>query len=120
MNTRMLAVSLFCLGAVAVAEDNPVIACNPKAIAAAERPRYQELTKRLRTAARDRRELANGYALLLEGKEIALVELAEWIGFERKCCPFLTFELVASGNKKDWTLRLTGPEGTKAVLTQSF
>jgi hypothetical protein len=39
----------------------PVFACNLKAISAAERPRYNDLVKRIRAAIRGRRsEISNG------------------------------------------------------------
>jgi hypothetical protein len=97
-----------------------MISCNPKAIAAADRPRYNELVKRLRAAIRDRKELPDGYAFTLAGKTLSLTEAAEWIGLERRCCPFLTFGLSASGDRSDWLLTLTGPEGVKALLEAEF
>ena len=113
--------SLLCIG-VCVAQDRPkpVFACNLKAIGETERPRYHDLTKRLRSAARDRSELANGYAFTLAGNAISLPEVAEWIGMERLCCPFLTFQLSASGDHTDWQLKLTGPKGSKAILQAEF
>jgi hypothetical protein len=114
-------VSLICAG-LAAAQDNPapVIACNLKAIAAADRPRYDELTKRLRNAVRDRSELAEGYAYKLQGGTIKLNEVAEWISLERLCCPFLTFQLSVAGKETDWRLSLTGPAGVKMLLQAEF
>src|SRR5882672_8974066 len=115
-------VSLLCIGVCATAQDaaSPVIACNLKAISAAERPRYNHLTKRLRTAAREPQGLPDGYAFRLDGKAITLPEVAEWISLERQCCPFLTFQLSASGKQTDWSLKLTGPAGSKALLEAEF
>src|SRR3954452_10565901 len=109
-----LCASLLCLCMCAAADEKtaaPVFACNLKAISAAERPRYNELVKRIRTAIRDRTEIANGYAFTLDSNAVALPEAAEWIVMERLCCPFLTLQLSAAGNQADWTLTLTGPEG---------
>jgi hypothetical protein len=39
---------------------------------------------------------------------------------ERLCCPFLTFQLEASGSQIDWTLKLTGPRGVKQLLRFEF
>jgi hypothetical protein len=98
----------------------PVIACNAKAIAAAERPHYNDLMRCLRLAARERREIDNGYVFKLDGQVLSLPEVAEWISMERRCCPFLTFQLSASGNQSGWTLKLTGPTGVKALLQAEF
>lgn len=96
------------------------LACNLKAIAAAERPRYSQLTKQLRATVRDRTELPDGYALRLDGKAIGFKEVAEWISMERLCCPFLMFQLSASGHQSDWLLKLTGPRGVKTLLQEEF
>ena len=104
-----------------IATGAPVtIACNLKAIGSKERPRYNDLMKRLRAAVRNRKELPNGYAHQLEQKAITLPEVAEWMSMERLCCPFLTLELSAAGQQTDWRLTLTGPEGVKALLQAEF
>lgn len=109
-----------CLCAAAQKDAAPVFACNPKAISAAERPRYAGLVKRLRAAVRDRTEISDGYAFKLDSKSITLPEAAEWIAMERLCCPFLTLQLSASGNQAHWVLTLTGPAGVKALLEAEF
>src|SRR5947209_20326838 len=117
-----LLVSLLCVGMCAVAHKDakPVFACNLKAISVAERPRYNELVKRIRAAIRDRNEVATGYAFRLDSKTVTLPEAAEWIVMERLCCPFLTLQLSAAGNQADWVLTLTGPEGVKPLITAEF
>ena len=106
--------------AAADKDAKPVFACNLKAISAAERPRYNELVKRIRAAIRDRSEISNGYAFKLDSKAVTLPEAAEWIVMERLCCPFLTLQLSAAGNQADWTLTLTGPEGVKPLIIEEF
>jgi hypothetical protein len=117
-----LFVSLLCVGMCAAAnkDTKPVFACNLKAISAADRPRYNELIKRIRAAIRDRSEIANGYAFKLDSKTVTLPEAAEWIVMERLCCPFLMLQLAASGNQAQWLLTLTGPEGVKQLITAEF
>lgn len=121
MTIAMLCASLLCIGFCAAQDSTtPVFACNLKAISAAERPRYNDLTKRLRNAARNRSELPDGYAFKLDSKTISLPEVAEWISMERLCCPFLTLQLSASGDQADWLLKLTGPAGVKPLLQAEF
>jgi len=117
-----LCASLLCVCICAASQQDaaPVLACNLKAVSAAERPRYNDLVKRLRAAVRDRSELPDGYSFRLEAKAVTLPEVAEWITLERLCCPFLTFQLSTSGNQADWVLRLTGPAGVKALLETEF
>ena len=97
---------------------SPVLACNIQAISAVQRPRYNDLVTRLRSAMRDRRELADGYSYSLDFAKITLQEVSEWITMERQCSPFLIFQL----ERADEALRLTmrGPDGTKAVLQAEF
>jgi hypothetical protein len=42
--------------------------------------------------------------------------IAELITAERKCCPFLTFELAAHPNMGPVIVRVTGPAGTKEFV----
>ncbi len=118
----VLCAALFCASVSAgdPKGDPSVFACNLKAIRAAERPRYNDLMSRLRTAIRGRRELRDGFEFRLNGSTISLSDLAEWMTMERLCCPFLTFQLSVSGNQADWWLKLTGAEGVKPLLQAEF
>jgi hypothetical protein len=69
---------------------------------------------------RRREETADGYTFHLDGQPISLQEVAEWISFERLCCPFLTLQLTASGTGSTWLLTITGPMGVKALLELQF
>jgi hypothetical protein len=113
---------LLCLGVCTAAQNDvsPVLACNLKAIRAAELPRYNDLMKHIRGAIRDHSELPDGYAFELDAKAIGLPEVAEWISMERLCCPFLTLQLSASGVHPQWQLKLTGPPGVKGLLEAEF
>ncbi len=114
-----LCFSLVCAGMCAAAENKAPLACNIKAISVAERPRYNDLIKRLRIAVQDRSELSDGYTYKLDTKKITLPEVAEWITMERICCPFLTFQIDVKGNG-DSQLTMRGPEGAKAILREEL
>lgn len=107
--------ALVCLGT----DDVPPMACNLKAISQAERPRYNELVRRLRASVSERIELPEGFQYKLNTKVIALPEIAEWITMERLCCPFLSFQLDVT-SKGDPHLSLRGPSGAKAIIEQEF
>lgn len=98
----------------------PLFSCNLRAISTLQRPRYNELLKRIRTAIRDRNEIAHGYTFRLDSQVVTLPEAAEWIVMERRCCPFLTIQLSASGNQADWVLTLIGPPGAKPIIAVEF
>ena len=118
----ILCTALLCISTFAADQKghSSVFACNLKAISAAERPRYNDLMKRLQTAIRHRNELPDGFLFKLDGSTITLREVAEWMTMERLCCPFLTFQLSASGDRTDWLLKLTGADGVKPLLQTEF
>jgi hypothetical protein len=97
-----------------------VFACNLEAIGAAARPRYSELVKQIRAALYERSEIREGYRFRLDGKAVTLAEAAEWIEMERLCCPFLTFQLTASGGSSEWHLAISGTDGVKEVIAAEF
>jgi len=67
-----------------------------------------------------REEISDGYLFRLDGQTVSLPETAEWIAAERRCCPFLRFQLSASGEQANWILAVTGPAGVKPILDAEF
>jgi hypothetical protein len=97
-----------------------VLACNLNAISQENLHRYKDLFRRVQAAITDRRELEDGYVFRLDGDSVSLQDVAQWIRFERLCCPFFTFELQTKGGESDWWLTLQGPDGAKAIIDQEF
>jgi hypothetical protein len=93
----------------------PVLACVPSAIPADERKAHFELARDLfARQAGERVPLPDGYAFRFDST--AFDDVARFITNERKCCPFLTFEVqLAAGAGPLW-LRMTGPAGTREIL----
>lgn len=96
------------------------IACDLDAIAATDRPRYNELLGMLRPAAVGKRELPDGIAIQISTERMALAQVAEWISFERKCCPFLEFRIDVAPKSGPVWVSLTGRAGVKEFLAQAF
>jgi hypothetical protein len=115
----LLCFLLIAVGMCSAADTNPPLACNLKAINAAEQPRYTDLMKRLRASLSKQTEIANGFTYVFDAKVITLPEVAEWITMERLCCPFLTFQLDVKSSG-DSSLTLRGPNGVKAILREEF
>ena len=93
----------------------PALACVPSAIPTAERPAHFSLGRELlEVRAVERVALSNGYAVRFQPDEFEAV--ARFVANERKCCPFLTFELALEPASGPLWLRMTGPDGTRAVL----
>lgn len=80
------------------------------------REREQTVLAKIRAQVREVRGLDSGYALRFDPEDAVLADLATLIDLERRCCPFLRFELqVLPANGPIW-LELTGPEGTRDFL----
>jgi hypothetical protein len=96
------------------------LACDLTAISASDRPRYNELRGMLAASVIGKRELPDGVAIEIDIKRIALTQLAEWISFERKCCPFFKFEIDVAPEAGPVWLSLTGRAGVKEFLAAAF
>jgi len=113
------------LGFSAFALADEPLACDVNALTAPQRERHRALGDRLHSAVVGRVELANGYTLVLDlgrlpadsaGAPFCVVEVAEWVDLEARCCPFLDFGIEVSERGRTVKLRLTGGKGVKAFL----
>src|SRR6266853_5694323 len=95
-------------------------ACNLKAFQPAERLRWRELIEQVMSAVVSARELNNGYALRVDAGRTSLVQVAQWIDLERKCCPFFDFQVAMHGEDGSLWLSLTGREGVKQFINADF
>ena len=96
------------------------LACNIGSFTAEERERYRTLTRSLISQAIQHRELPDGYAFQIDLSNKALGEVAEWIGYERRCCPFFNFQLeIAAGDQGAW-LSLSGGLNVKQFIITEF
>lgn len=97
--------------------ENPetTLACVPSAIPATERASHFALARELfHEVAQERTDLPDGYAVRFSPD--ALEAVARFVANERKCCPFMNFELsIAPGSGPPW-LRMTGPAGTREIV----
>ena len=91
------------------------LACVPTAIPAAERAQHFGTARALlNELAVERTDLVDGYAFRFTPDK--LLQLTQFIDSERKCCPFMTFELHMAPEAGPIWLRMKGPEGTRAVM----
>jgi hypothetical protein len=97
-----------------------LFACNLKAFQPQEKIRWRKLIERVTSAVDSLRELNDGYALRVDPKRISVVEVAEWIDLERKCCPFFDFQLALHGEDGTLWLSLTGRDGVKQFIEMDF
>jgi hypothetical protein len=92
------------------------LACIPSAIPTEERAGHFALARRILTElVRERRDLPNGFAFRFDVDALELV--ARFVANERKCCPFIDFEIGLARDGGPLWLQMTGPAGTREVLT---
>src|SRR4051794_37346551 len=91
-------------------------ACDIFALSPEDRQRHKVLLQTFRPAAHDVLELPDGYRFKLSTEAIRFVDAAEWIDLERRCCPFLRFQLSIAGDENTITLAITGPPGVKPFI----
>jgi hypothetical protein len=105
------------------------LACRLDALSAAQRERHRKLSETLAGAVVGARELPDGYALELDltrlpadarGEAVCVVEVAEWVDLEARCCPFLDFGIALRGKGGAVALTLTGGKNVKTFLKMGF
>ncbi len=92
--------------------------CNMMALTSAEQASYQQLAQTLFASIQEKKELRDGYAFRLQPDK--LVDVAQWISFERQCCPFFDFELEVPKDGGPVWLRITGAKGIKEFIRAEF
>lgn len=111
---RLISLLLLTAGFATAAIAAEPIACNMNALTREERERYSVLLAKMKRAEVSHTEITNGFEFRLDPTRFPLVELAEWITFESKCCPFLVFGVKV--HKDGVRLALTGDKGVKEFL----
>jgi len=90
--------------------------CRLDALTPAERARHAELTARLVGSARRAEPLPDGWALSFDDGPETGSWLVEWMARERRCCPFLEFDIRLGGPEEPAVLRLTGAPGVRDFI----
>jgi hypothetical protein len=85
-----------------------------------ERRHRAGLTAELASRLAGIEELPDGFAFIFPRERPLFLTLAEWVTLERRCCPFLSFELVLEDREAPVSLRLTGRPGVKEFLRLEF
>lgn len=83
-------------------------------------PHREKLSRELFDGYELVRELEDGYEFVFRGESERTAAIARLVATERECCRFFTFELLFAPDLGPITLRLRGPEGTKAFLRGCF
>jgi hypothetical protein len=66
------------------------------------------------------KELPNGYAYRYRPGGVSLVELADWVESERRCCPFFDMAIETEREGGPVWLKITGRQGVKEFIRGEF
>lgn len=97
-----------------------VFACQMNALDAGQRGRYNTITRTLKDARQELRELEDGYAFRFKAESQLIQDAAEFIAYERLFCPFFDFELFVENASDSFWLRLRGQEGIRKFIRSEF
>lgn len=92
------------------------LACVLGALTTGERARQMELWGFVKGSVLDVSETETGFAFQFAPSMERLMELAELVTIESRCCPFVRFDIGLSEEGGPLTLRLSGREGVKELL----
>ncbi len=82
--------------------------------------RKETVLELLKKKTTEKKELSNGYAFKFDGSDSTIDQLTDFVKTERTCCNFFVFTLSFSGDGKETWLSLTGPEGTKEMISDEL
>jgi hypothetical protein len=94
--------------------------CNMSALTSSDREQYDQLRRKLEAARIEIQELPDGYAFRLRSELVTVMEVAEWVSYESKCCPFFEFEILPERNNGPLWLKLKGQDGIKPFIRAEF
>ena len=120
---KLLVVMAFVLASACMYPGQPApapFACNLKAFTPDQRVRWRLLIERVTSAVTEARELKDGYGLRVNTGQAPLVEVAEWIDLERRCCPFFDFQMDVHGEDGSLWVSLKGRDGVKDFINADF
>ena len=94
--------------------------CNMKTLTVAERLHKKQIGEKMAASRVEMNELPNGYAFRFRPGGVSLVELADWVESERRCCPFFDLAIEAEREGGSVWLKITGREGVKQFIRGEF
>jgi hypothetical protein len=98
--------------------DSVPIACDLTQLTPVQRQREQALLQSMRTQLTAGVETEKGYRFVVTVEPDSLAAIGEFIALERRCCPFLQFELAAPAPGAAASLHIFGGTGVKEFLAR--
>jgi hypothetical protein len=100
-------------------KESPFV-CNMKALTSQQRTRILNLMTKFKPKIQEVKELSDGFAFRFPMESEMIMELGEYITYERLCCPFFEFELTIGREEGPLWLQLKGREGVKDFIKLEF
>jgi hypothetical protein len=98
-------------------EENPSpLACNLLGLSEEQRERRVEIWKDLTPQVLEVREMLAGYAFRFDTTSEILMQIAELVTLEARCCPFLRFDVEITEEGGPIWFELSGRDGVKEFL----
>jgi len=88
----------------------PPVACNHTVFTKEQRDAYRDIWRKLETCLLAAGPIEAGCRYDFPGDADTLRLVHEWVSLERRCCPFITFTVVAGHEQQPVQLLLTGDE----------
>src|SRR5215210_3525735 len=82
--------------------------------------RRERITNEFFKGAEEIRELRDGFSFRYPGTDEWNSKISEFIMFERKCCPFFTFELLFASNTGLVYLHIRGSKDVKEFIKKGL
>jgi hypothetical protein len=101
-------------------ERDVTLACHPEAISAGQREEHVHTSRQVFAAVLERRELPDGYAFRLSEEQTTLLQVAEYLSNERRCCSFFHYTLDLEPFAQGVWLTIRGPEGVKEGILEAL
>ncbi|MEZ4666459.1 MAG: hypothetical protein R3E39_00830 [Anaerolineae bacterium] len=102
------------------AAQETVFACDMYALTPEQREHHGSASKELFADVSKVRETPDGYAFRLPAKSSTLVRVADFITYERLCCPFFAFNVEVEPRGGAIWIGLSGTEGAKAFIVAAL
>ena len=96
------------------------IACDLTALDAAERSRHEALSRRLRSSVLEVKETDAGFEFIGPFRTDEFVSAAEWVTLERRCCPWIDFELRLGGRADRFSVVLKAEGRAKEFMKSLY
>lgn len=103
-----------------ISSNDTPFACDMTALNEAEKNRVLELLEQLKSNRQEVVELPDGFAFRYQMDSETFLGAAEFITYERLCCPFFSFELEVEKESDAMWLRLKGRDGIKDFIRLEF